>query len=302
MRAECHGAPIRRTSLSACRSLLRTLFRNSSFGIICSAIISPVRWKRRELDLLVLLASYASCRRWIWLVRTLGSGSLFRRHMGSSVNDLLFCYIISMGLLLKHQNLQLDKLNSLAVVVDSEEAKNTTKIKQLLCWLSSIGIKYVILYDMQGVLKQTIGTDLESLTNTSMTTCSVVDAKMATSLFHFDKMAIEIISLSDGKEGVAKAASFLYSEHMKDDSEICYRSEPDFTESDVANALKATGSAGAEPDLLLVYGPARCHLGFPAWRLRYTEIVHMGRLRSMKFAAIVKTMHDFSKKHQNYGK
>lgn len=64
---------------------------------------------------------------------------------------------------------------------------------------------------------------------------------MATSLFHFDKMAIEIISLSDGKEGVAKAASFLYSEHMKDDSEICYRSEPDFTESDVANALKATG-------------------------------------------------------------
>ncbi|CAL9132030.1 unnamed protein product [Musa acuminata var. zebrina] len=224
------------------------------------------------------------------------------RHMGSSVNDLLFCYIISMGLLLKHQNLQLDKLNSLAVVVDSEEAKNTTKIKQLLCWLSSIGIKYVILYDMQGVLKQTIGTDLESLTNTSMTTCSVVDAKMATSLFHFEKMAIEIISLSDGKEGVAKAASFLYSEHMKDDSEICYRSEPDFTESDVANALKATGSAGAEPDLLLVYGPARCHLGFPAWRLRYTEIVHMGRLRSMKFAAIVKTMHDFSKKHQNYGK
>lgn len=72
------------------------------------------------------------------------------RHMGSSVNDLLFCYIISMGLLLKHQNLQLDKLNSLAVVVDSEEAKNTTKIKQLLCWLSSIGIKYIILYDMQG--------------------------------------------------------------------------------------------------------------------------------------------------------
>ncbi|KAH0887869.1 hypothetical protein HID58_050298, partial [Brassica napus] len=24
--------------------------------------------------------------------------------------------------------------------------------------------------------------------------------------------------------------------------------------------------------LLLVYGPVRSHLGFPAWRLRYTEI------------------------------
>jgi len=29
------------------------------------------------------------------------------------------------------------------------------------------------------------------------------------------------------------------------------------------------------PDLLLVYGPIRSHLGFPAWRLRYTEIVYV---------------------------
>ncbi|KAL5138250.1 hypothetical protein HKD37_10G028470 [Glycine soja] len=30
---------------------------------------------------------------------------------------------------------------------------------------------------------------------------------------------------------------------------------------------------GHELDLLLVYGPVRSHLGFPAWRLRYTEIM-----------------------------
>ncbi|KAJ8510339.1 hypothetical protein OPV22_000773 [Ensete ventricosum] len=267
MRAEFRvAAPIRRTSLSACRSLLRTLFRNPSFVIIYSAIISD--------------------------------GFGWRYHLGldppSTEIPVPRDFEVDTGFLLvfaasdgQSHAYGLDKLNSLAVVVDSEEAKNTTKIKQLLCWLSSIGIKYIILYDMQGVLKQTIGIDLESLTNTSMTPCSVIDAKTASSLFHFGKMAIEIISLSDGKEGVAKAASFLYSEHMKDDSEICHRSEPDFTESDVANALKATGSAGDEPDLLLVYGPARCHLGFPAWRLRYTEIVHMGRLRSMNFAAIL---------------
>lgn len=34
-----------------------------------------------------------------------------------------------------------------------------------------------------------------------------------------------------------------------------------------------SGCRGPDPDLLLVYGPARCHLGFPAWRIRYTEIV-----------------------------
>ncbi|XP_035839864.1 uncharacterized protein LOC110913174 [Helianthus annuus] len=29
----------------------------------------------------------------------------------------------------------------------------------------------------------------------------------------------------------------------------------------------------ADPDLLLIYGwPVRCHLGFPAWRIRYTEM------------------------------
>ena len=38
-------------------------------------------------------------------------------------------------------------------------------------------------------------------------------------------------------------------------------------------SIVLTGSGGADPDLLLIYGPTRCHLGFPAWRLRYTEIV-----------------------------
>lgn len=37
--------------------------------------------------------------------------------------------------------------------------------------------------------------------------------------------------------------------------------------------LVLTGCGGPDPDLLLVYGPARCHLGFPPWRIRYTEIV-----------------------------
>jgi ditrans,polycis-polyprenyl diphosphate synthase len=43
----------------------------------------------------------------------------------------------------------------------------------------------------------------------------------------------------------------------------------------MSGALKAIGCGGPEPDLLLVYGPARCHLGFPAWRLRYTEIMYV---------------------------
>ncbi|GKV26579.1 hypothetical protein SLEP1_g35855 [Rubroshorea leprosula] len=70
----------------------------------------------------------------------------------------------------------------------------------------------------------------------------------------------------------------------------------------MTDALKAVGCIGLEPDLLLVYGPARCHLGFPAWRIRYTEIVHMGPLESMRYGSLKKAIHKFTMVHQNYGK
>ncbi|KAK9931482.1 hypothetical protein M0R45_018756 [Rubus argutus] len=68
------------------------------------------------------------------------------------------------------------------------------------------------------------------------------------------------------------------------------------------DALKDVGGRGPDPDLLLVYGPARCHLGFPAWRMRYTEIVHMGQLKSMKYGSLVKAIYKFTTVRQNYGK
>ncbi|KAK7258640.1 hypothetical protein RIF29_24221 [Crotalaria pallida] len=37
---------------------------------------------------------------------------------------------------------------------------------------------------------------------------------------------------------------------------------------------KHTGFQGPEPDLLLVHGPVRCLLGFPAWRMLYTDIIN----------------------------
>jgi ditrans,polycis-polyprenyl diphosphate synthase len=62
----------------------------------------------------------------------------------------LECYLISWGLLWKYWNLNLGRLKYLAIVVDSKEAKNTAKIKQLLRWLSTIGVKYVCIYDIDG--------------------------------------------------------------------------------------------------------------------------------------------------------
>ncbi|KAF9592484.1 hypothetical protein IFM89_015055, partial [Coptis chinensis] len=78
---------------------------------------------------------------------------------------------------------------------------------------------------------------------------------------------LEFLSISDGKEGTAKAASHLCTKYLE------VSDEPTFTEESMGEALRAVGCGGPQPNLLLVYGPVRCHLGFPAWRMRYTVIV-----------------------------
>uniref|UniRef100_A0ACD5ZLD5 Uncharacterized protein n=1 Tax=Avena sativa TaxID=4498 RepID=A0ACD5ZLD5_AVESA len=212
----------------------------------------------------------------------------------SHLSNCLECYLISSELLPKYRNLHFERLKCVGVVVDSREANNILKIKQLLRWLSTIGVKYVVLYDIEGVLKEFVGAGIEA-------------PKDGISRTYLDPsahggMAIECISGSDGKEGIAKAANLLCPGFCNCDTHGHKLSGNALTEADMACALRAVGRDGPEPDLLLVYGPVRCHLGFPAWRLRYTEIMHMGSLKSMKYGSIMKVLHRFSQKNQNYGK
>ncbi|KHG20634.1 Nogo-B receptor [Gossypium arboreum] len=124
-------------------------------------------------------------------------------------------------------------------------------------------------------------------------------------------MTLEFASFSDGKEAVAKAANVLFMKYLKSGSTSSYQGEQIFTESQMGEALKTVGLCylsdllggnGPEPDLLLVYGPARCHLGFPAWRIRYTEIQHMGPLKSMKYGSLIKAIYKFTMVQQNHVK
>lgn len=59
-------------------------------------------------------------------------------------------YFISSGLMKRYKSLNLDRLQYLAVVVDSEEVHQTSKVIELLHWLSAIGVKNVCLYDAEG--------------------------------------------------------------------------------------------------------------------------------------------------------
>uniref|UniRef100_A0A0D9VDD2 Gamma-butyrobetaine hydroxylase-like N-terminal domain-containing protein n=1 Tax=Leersia perrieri TaxID=77586 RepID=A0A0D9VDD2_9ORYZ len=214
----------------------------------------------------------------------------------SHLRNNLECYLISLKLLPKYRNLHLERLAYLGVVVDSREAKNALKVKQLLHWFSTIGINYLILYDIEGVLKELIQPSTEASTDGNLRNSLDVVADTKASCCRHGGMFMECLSGSDGKEAIAKAANLLYSTCSNSDN----KSGIIFTEADMTRALKSVGIGGPEPDLLLVYGPARCHLGFPAWRLRYTEIMYMGPLESMKYGTIAKALYQFSHKHQNY--
>ncbi|CAA6657573.1 unnamed protein product [Spirodela intermedia] len=215
-------------------------------------------------------------------------------HFGAYLFQLLHYFLISSGMLKKYRVLPLHKLQYLAIVLDSGEAADTFSIRNLLRWLSSIGVKNVILYDMEGVLKRSES----SLRRWLDLTLTFYDSSP---LSNQDKMSLEFLSYSDGKEAIAKAASFLCSKYLEDNNLMGETREPVLSESDIAEALRIVGCSGPEPELLLVFSPIRCHLGFPAWRMRYTEIVHMGPLKSMNYGAVIKAIYDLSKKQQNHG-
>ncbi|KAK4785962.1 hypothetical protein SAY86_002651 [Trapa natans] len=210
------------------------------------------------------------------------------------IADAVENYLISSGFLKRYDAINVGKLRYLAIVVDSEDAMQINKALKLLQWLTDIGVKHVCLYDSEGVLKKSKEIILERLSCAKLyeegDEKSVLDSKT---------MIIEFTSQSDGKEALVRAANLLL-KRLRSLGEN--QEEKIFTEAQMTEALKAVGSGGPEPDLLLVYGPARCHLGFPAWRLRYTEIVHMGPLDSMKYGSLLKSIYNFTLVRQNYGK
>lgn len=208
------------------------------------------------------------------------------------LGQTLESYLISRGLLKRYNSLDSNRVRYLAIVVDSKEAGQTSEVIKLLQHLEDIGIKHVCLYDPKGLLKKSKKAILEKLTSARL----YEEATKSDSLVS-KYITLEFASFSDGKKAVSKAANHLFKKYYfceEQEEFVC-------TESHIDEALKEIGCARPDPDLLLVYGPARCHLGFPAWRLRYTEIVHMGPLKSMKFGSLIKAIYNFTKVHQNYG-
>ncbi|EOA37672.1 hypothetical protein CARUB_v10012283mg [Capsella rubella] len=215
----------------------------------------------------------------------------------SGIIEAVESYAISLGLNKKYSSINIAKLRCLAVVVDIEEARDVTKVIELLQWLRTIGVKQVGLFDSQGLLKKSKDLILGTIPG------SMLSEEIAEKDFSPDqnRLALEFISSSDNKEAVMKAANILLQRYLTSSHPENDKGENFFTETHLNEALRVVGENVHAPDLLLVYGPIRSHLGFPAWRLRYTEIVHMGSLKYMRYGSLLKAIHKFTGVHQNYG-
>lgn len=65
-------------------------------------------------------------------------------------------FLISSGFLKRYRFVDINKVQYLAVVIDSEEALQTLKVLELLQWLASMGLKNVCLYDTEGTDAMTL--------------------------------------------------------------------------------------------------------------------------------------------------
>ncbi|XP_057450197.1 uncharacterized protein LOC130741347 isoform X2 [Lotus japonicus] len=210
----------------------------------------------------------------------------------SAMVSLFESYFISYGVLKKYKSVHIGKVRYLAIVIESEDANQTSKVVKLLEWLDSIGVKYVCLYDMNGVLKKSKEAIFQKFKNAK----SIEEVNGAVTHHVPDHMILEFISYVDGKEALAKAANLIFVDNLKQHNLGGGLKGQILLESQLNEALQIVGGKGPEPEILLVYGPVRSHLGFPAWRIR-----HMGPLNSMRYGSLIKVIHNFTKVHQNYG-
>lgn len=63
-------------------------------------------------------------------------------------------FLIACDLFKRYEVINVSKVRYLAIVFDSEDARQTSKVFELLQWLADIGIKKVCLYDTEGSLHQ----------------------------------------------------------------------------------------------------------------------------------------------------
>ncbi|KAL2649583.1 hypothetical protein R1flu_017711 [Riccia fluitans] len=213
-----------------------------------------------------------------------------------------------------------------AVVFENlQEPSWEDKVSQLVTWLSALNVRHLTLFDPAGVLKRSQPETLKFLKRAEDNQLDLGAVKSPN--FHMqpppnlsglrrlkgecmdgeqlrrNEMKLELLSLQDGKESLVRAAKTVCKNaYMMHYAKHHQAKLPILTEQDVNDSLLVNGSEGPDPDLLLLFGKTRSLHGFPPWRLRLTEIVHMGPLRDLSAGSFESALKEFSQKTHRYGR
>jgi len=207
--------------------------------------------------------------------------------------------------------------NHIAVVVDELDTANDGMIIKLCCWCIPFGIRYLTIFESSGRLKeqtQEFGKDVEAmmkrffgedvnfqiwigkenfqpiLLKYHLSTTQTVPLPASLPLF------IDVISQEDGKRELISVSR-----------KICEEVEkgilsPNNISCQIIDTKIREIRGFPDPELLLKFDATQVSSGYPPWQLRLTEIHEMGRLSEVKCEDFIRSMRQFAKCQQRFGR
>ncbi|CCH58382.1 hypothetical protein TBLA_0A05890 [Henningerozyma blattae CBS 6284] len=189
---------------------------------------------------------------------------------------------------------------------------------EVVCWTISAGIKHLILYDYDGVLKKNINLFRQEIHNNLTNYYGPKDLpKYCIKIPHLNKLyynnvtddeglkdeeenkkvsiEITLLSVRDGRETIVdltKTMNELYLHKKLQEKEITM----DLINNELIQLV------GHEPDLLLYFGPSLDLQGFPPWHIRLTEFYWETDNNEVSYLVFIRGLKEYSNCKINLGK
>lgn len=177
---------------------------------------------------------------------------------------------------------------------------------EVACWTVSAGIKHLVLYDYDGILKKNVHEFQDEIVAKLSKYYGPSNApKFAVRIPHQNKvyfsdgrkvsLEISLLSNRDGRQTIVDLTKT-----MADLVKMQELQKEDITMRLVDKELIQL--VGPEPDLLLYFGPSLDLQGFPPWHLRLTEFHWEQDNDQVTYSIFIRGLHKYAKCKINVGK
>ncbi|CCE66249.1 hypothetical protein TPHA_0P00910 [Tetrapisispora phaffii CBS 4417] len=186
---------------------------------------------------------------------------------------------------------------------------------EVICWTVSAGIKHLMLYDFDGVLKDNVDNLILEINEHMKLYYGPANVpNYSVHIPHLNKTyysSEEIKNDEDAKKSIVISVSLLSNRDGRETivdltrtmSELCASKEMKL--SDITMKLidtELTHLVGHEPDLLLYFGPSLDLQGFPPWHIRLTEFYWETDNDQVSYLVFIRGLQKYSNCKINVGK